>query len=62
MWKKGYGNDKNNLPWAFEYCIYNSVKYSDLKVFLKARFVISKCQKYVKKGYVEMKKTIYFEP
>ena len=60
--KKVHGNDKNNLPWAFKYWVYNSVKYSDLKYFLKARFVIFKCQKYVKKGYMEMKKTIYLEP
>ena len=29
---------------------------------LKARFVIFSCQKYVKKGYVEMAKKIYLEP
>ena len=27
--------------------------------FLKARFVIFKCQKYVKKGYIDMTKKIY---
>ena len=29
--------------------------------FLKARFVIFRCQKYVKKGYIEMTKKIYLE-
>ena len=29
--------------------------------FLKARFVIFRCQKYVKKGYIEMRKKIYLE-
>ena len=29
---------------------------------LKARFVIFSCQKYVKKGYIEMAKKIYYEP
>ena len=29
--------------------------------FLKSRFVIFKCQKYVKKGYIEMTKKIYLE-
>ena len=47
--KRVHGNEENNLPWAFKYCVYNSVKYSDLKDFLKARFLIFKCQKYVKK-------------
>ena len=32
------------------------------ETFLKARFVIFRCQKYVKKGYMEMTKTIYLEP
>ena len=53
MWKickkRVHGNKENNLAWAFKYCVYNSVKYSDLKDFLKAQFVIFKCQKYVKK-------------
>ena len=31
------------------------------ETFLKARFVIFRCQKYVKKGYIEMTKTIYLE-
>ena len=31
------------------------------ETFLKARFVIFRCQKYVKKGYMEMTKTIYLE-
>ena len=22
--KRVHGNDKNNLPWAFKYCVYNS--------------------------------------
>ena len=29
--------------------------------FLKARFVIFRCQKYVKKGYIEVTKNIYLE-
>ena len=66
MWKickkRVHGNKENNLAWAFKYCVYNSVKYSDLKDFLKAQFVIFKCQKYVKKVYMEMRKTIYLEP
>ena len=32
----------------------SNVKYCDLKDFLKAQFVIFRCQKYVKKGYMEM--------
>ena len=52
-----------NLPWAFKYYVYDSnVKYCDLKDFLKAQFVIFRCQKYVKKGYMEMGKWIYLEP
>ena len=31
------------------------------KTFLKSRFVIFRCQKYVKKGYMEMTKEIYLE-
>ena len=31
------------------------------ETFLKARFVIFGCQKYVKKGYVEMTKKIYLK-
>ena len=31
------------------------------KTFLKSQFVIFRCQKYVKKGYMEMTKTIYLE-
>ena len=46
-----------NLPWTFKYYVYDSnVKYCDLKDFLKAHFVIFRCQKYVKKGYMEMGK------
>ena len=40
----------------------SSVKQSDLRDFLKAQFVIFRCQKYVKKGYMEMRETIYLEP
>ena len=33
-----------NLPWTFKYYVYDSnVKYCDLKDFLKAQFVISRC-------------------
>ena len=61
--KRVHGNDKNNLPWAFKYYVYDSnVKSCDLKDFLKAQFVIFRCQKYVKKGYMEMRETIYLEP
>ena len=35
---------------------------SDPGDFLKAQFVIFRCQKYVKKGYIEMTKKIYLEP
>ena len=31
------------------------------ETFLKSRFVIFRCQKYVKKGYMEMTKEIYLE-
>ena len=41
---------------------WSNMKYSDLKDFSKAQFVIFRCQKYVKKGYMEMTKTIYLEP
>ena len=32
------------------------------RTLLKARFVIFRCQKYVKKGYIEMTKKIYLQP
>ena len=32
------------------------------RTLLKARFVIFRCQKYVKKRYIEMTKKIYLEP
>ena len=61
--KRVHGNEKNNLPWPFKYYLYDSnVKYCDLKDFLKAQFVFFRCQKYVKKRYIEMTKTIYLEP
>ena len=31
------------------------------ETFLNARFVIFRCQKYVKKGYMEIAKTVYLE-
>ena len=31
------------------------------KTFLKSRFVIFRCQNYVKKGYMEMTKEIYLQ-
>ena len=41
----------------FKYCVYDSsVKVSNPEDFLKAQFVIFRCQKYVKKGYMEMGK------
>ena len=43
--------------------IYDSnVKYCDLKDFLKAQFTIFRCQKYVKKRYMEMGEQLYLEP
>ena len=41
---------------------HSSVKWSDPGDFLKAQFVIFRCQKYVKKGYIEMRKLIYLVP
>ena len=38
------------------------VKWSDPGDFLKAQFVIFRCQKYAKKGYMEMRKWIYIVP
>ena len=35
---------------------YSSVKWSDPGNFLKDRYLIFRCQKYVKKGYTEMTK------
>ena len=40
----------------------SSVKVSDPGDFLKAQFVIFRCQKYVKKGYIKMRKRIYLVP
>ena len=40
---------------------HSSVKWSNPGDFLKAQFVIFRCQKYVKKGYMEMTKKIYLE-
>ena len=40
----------------------SNVKYCDLKDFLKAQFVIFRCQKYVKKGYMEMGEQLYLDP
>ena len=39
----------------------SSVKWSDAGDFLKAQIVIFRCQKYVKKGYMETAKKIYLE-
>ena len=39
----------------------NTGKWSDPGNFLKAQFVIFRCQKYVKKEYIEMTKKIYLE-
>ena len=41
---------------------HSSVKWSDPGEFLKAQFVIFRCQKYVKKGYMEIRKWIYLVP
>ena len=46
--KRVHGNERDNLPWAFKYYVYDSnVKYCDLKDFLRAQFVIFTCQKYL---------------
>ena len=37
------------------------VKYCGLKDFLKAQFVSFMCQKYVKKGYMEMGEQVYLD-
>ena len=39
--------------------VYNEATWC---TFLKAQFVIFRCQKYVKKGYIEMTKNIYLVP
>ena len=44
-----------------KYLNISSGKQSNPRNFLKARFVIFKCQKYVKKEYIEMAKKIYLE-
>ena len=41
---------------------HSSVKWSHPGDYLKAQFVIFRCQKYVKKGYMEMRKWIYLVP
>ena len=41
---------------------HSSVKWSSPGDFLKAQFIIFSCQKYVKKGYMEMRKWIYLVP
>ena len=41
---------------------HSSVKWSQPGALLKAQFVIFRCQKYVKKGYIEMRKSIYLVP
>ena len=38
------------------------MKQSDPENSLKAQFVIFRCQKYVKKGYMEMGEQLYLEP
>ena len=42
--------------------IASSVKQSDPRDFLKAQSLIFICQKYVRKGYMEMEKRIYLGP
>ena len=42
--------------------VFSSMKQSDPENSLKAQFVIFRCQKYVKKGYMEMGKWIYLGP
>ena len=42
---------------------YNSnIKQTDLKDFFRAQSANFTCQKYVKKGYKEMRETVYLEP
>ena len=46
-----------NIQIIFKYCENNSSgKQSNPENFLNSRFVIFRCQKYVKKGYIEMTK------
>ena len=42
--------------------VFSSMKLSDPENSLKAQFAIFRCQKYVKKGYMEMGEQLYFEP
>ena len=44
------------------YDAFSSMKQSDPENSLKAQFAIFRCQKYVKKGYMEMGEQLYFEP
>ena len=38
------------------------MKQSEPENSLKAQFTIFRCQKYVKKGYIEMGEQLYLEP
>ena len=40
----------------------SNVKYCDLKDVLKTQFIIFRCKKYVKKGYMKMGEQLYLEP
>ena len=42
--------------------LHSNVKYCHLKDFFRAQFVNFTCQKYVKKGYMEMGEQLYLEP
>ena len=44
------------------YDVFSSMKQSDPENSLKAQFTIFRCQKYVKKGYMEMGEQLYLEP
>ena len=44
------------------YDVFSSMKQSDPENSLKAQFVIFRCQKYVKKGYMEMGEQPYLGP
>ena len=44
------------------YDVFSSMKQSDPENSLKAQFVIFRCQKYVKKVYMEMGEQLYLEP
>ena len=46
----------DNLKNAKKKPCHSSVKWSNPGNFLKAQFVIFRCRKYIRKGYIEMRK------